>query len=91
MGEKDSIWVSPESGFRVPNTGHPWVTRGPSENVVANSIDIPALWNSGDRGVLYGFNGFDSEQLNRNTRSFIRNFKFNGNKGDIEMGTCKTY
>ncbi len=61
MAEKDTIWVSPESGFRIPNDGHPWLSRGVSESVVAQSIDIPATWNSGDRAVLYGFSGFDSE------------------------------
>ena len=60
MGEKDSIWGI-EGGFRVPDRNHAWVTRGASESVVPSSVDIPGTWNSGDRGVLYGFGGFDSD------------------------------
>ena len=60
MGEKDSIWGI-ENGFRIPDRNHPWVTRGPSETVLPHSVDIPGTWNSGDRGVLYGFGGFDSD------------------------------
>jgi hypothetical protein len=86
MGEQDSIWGI-EGGFRVPDRNHPWVTRGPSESVLGSSVDIPVTWNSGDRGVLYGFGGFDSES-GRNVRTVVRNFKFNGNKGEVELGTC---
>lgn len=86
MGERDSIWGI-EGGFRVPNGNHPWVSRGDAESVIATSFDIPVTWNSGDRGVIYGFSGFDSDQANRNARMYIRNFKFNGNKGELEVGT----
>jgi hypothetical protein len=57
------MYASGLNGFKIPNGSHFWrVFSQPSDRSVDNSVDIPKIWQTGDRVPLLGFTGYDTEE-----------------------------
>lgn len=95
MGDKDALWVSPDTSFRVDNFNHFFVKRANSAVSVDSKVDLPTGVQKGDRAFIYGFTGFDTEAV-INTRIQVTEMTFenSGAKANFKLYTwwdSKTY
>lgn len=63
MGTSEAIWASDDVAFKIPNGQHFWrVFKTNSDRPVDSSVDVPKSFSTGERGILLGFTGYDTEE-----------------------------